>query len=468
MSHTAGSIPDALLANPIRRARGRRRIAVVAAAAALAIALVAVQSCQSVGTPPPSISESESIADPALPRQEPDLRVRIRSTARSVELDADAPLLIASRPVAPPATISLIDDRFRVRTGTGEELAFDGGRPLSIARSTDSGLLDIDRQPHPGSLELHPRRESSSGARAFDVIELVPIETYLPGVIAKELYASWKRETFEAQAIAARSYALHEALRQRARGRHYDLESTTRDQVYGGATANTTAHRAVRATAGRVLLDEQGRLLRAYYSSDCGGRPASAADVFPTTAGYEFNLAAPIQATSGPRRDYASFSPVNRWTVVRPKTDLTRRLAEYGRRRGLPIRDLGALTRIEAAGVNAANRPTRYRIHDRSGRIFTLTAESLRNACNQTVEGLPEITRSSRVLSGDAAFRLRGRDVVIEGRGFGHGVGLCQFGAEGLAREGGETSEILSHFYPGAQIVRLYSPQGPTAGAFAR
>jgi len=456
----------------MRQARRRRRAIAVAGVLALALAFIGIQSCRSA-QPAATPLDSPIAADPALPRNEPDLRVRIRAGAKSVEFNADAPLLIGAagatpRMTRPPVTIALVDDRFRIHSERDGEFTLPAERPIAVERSTPSGLLDVDRNPHPGAMELHARRSPATGAREFDVVELVPLETYLPGVIAKELYASWTLTAFEVQAIAARTYALHEALRQRGLGRHYDLESTTRDQVYGGATANTTAHRAVRATAGQVLLDEKRRLLRAYYSSDCGGRPASAADTFPTTRGYEFNLALPIQAAPGTRRDFASFSPVNRWTVVRSRDELVGRFAEYGKRHGLAIRDIRSLEAIEIDAANSAGRPTRYRVRDASGRSFTLSAEQIRNACNQPAGTLPEITRQTRALSGDARFTMRAADVVIEGRGFGHGVGLCQFGAEGMAREGRSTSEILSHFYPGAAILGLYSPVGPTAGAVAR
>src|SRR5207248_1928652 len=99
---------------------------------------------------------------------------------------------------------------------------------------------------------------------------------------------------YEAQAVAARSYALHERERASALGLAFDVESSDKDQVYGGASASGPVREAVASTRGVVLMDGE-KLLRAYFSSTCGGRAASARDTWPIGPGYEFNLAAPLQ-----------------------------------------------------------------------------------------------------------------------------------------------------------------------------
>ena len=275
-------------------------------------------------------------------------------------------------------------------------------------------------------------------------------------MIAKELYASWRPVTFEAQAIAARSYALHERARRRADGRHFDVESTTKDQAYAGATENSRAHDAARATRGLVLT-WAGSVLRAYYSSTTGGRAASARDTWPTSEGFEFNLAPPIQAS--PRDDSDAFSPVFRWEVERSTRDVLRRFRAFGRARGASIRNIRSLGTIRVLDRNEFGRPRTYRVTDESGRAWTLKAEDIRVACNHPGEpddSIPPVTRAERVLSGDfTAEIVRGR-VVFSGRGFGHGVGMSQFGAEGMARRGEDARTILRHYYPGAVIERAY------------
>ena len=204
-----------------------------------------------------------------------------------------------------------------------------------------------------------------------------------------------------------------------------------------------------------MVLQWSGEILRAYYSSTTGGRAASARDVWPATSGYEFNLADPIQAT--PRDDADAFSPLYRWEVTRPVRDLSKRIRTHGKSHGLPTRNMGTLASVRVTKVNEFDRPTEYLLTDTSGKTYPIRAEHLRVACN-TVSGtgLPAITRDKRVNSSDATFTIAGNTVTINGQGFGHGVGMSQFGAEGMARKGRTVGDILAHYYPGAQMVRAY------------
>lgn len=294
---------------------------------------------------------------------------------------------------------------------------------------------------------------TTAAVARFDVVERVPIESYIPGVIAKELYPGWSLHAYKAQAVAARSYAMHERQRRMAMGSHFDVESTTRDQVYGGQTDNQTALHAAGLTRGEVLT-WRGHLLRAYYSSTTGGRAASAADVWPVRDGWEFNLMPPIQAS--PRDDADAFSPLYRWTVTRDRRDLTRRIRAYGVAQGFSVGRLSRLTRIEIEQSNEFGRPTEHRIYDADGRSWTLSSEHMRLACNTAAADLPRPSRDKRVNSSDVAFEIRGDVVTITGRGFGHGVGMSQFGAEGMSRNGSTYAQILAHYYPGSAIEDRY------------
>lgn len=398
----------------------------------------------------------------------PLMRVRVAREARSAQIGGaervivrtDAPVS-RERTMRTPLTVSLgsIGWIARSEDGTVATFAGDGaagaageGVPALIVRSDGPDAISLDGVSLPGVLWLHEDREAS-GSGVFDVVERVPIEAYLPGVVAKELIPGWSAEAFKAQAIAARSYALHERQRRTALGSHFDVESTTQDQAYAGATENERAHESVRATRGLVLT-WRGALLRSYYSSTTGGRAASARDTWPTGRGFEFNLAAPIQASA--RDDADSFSPLFRWTVERGTENLVRRFRAFGRAQGMAIRDVSSLAKIEVAATNSFGRPRTYKITDTGGLSWTLSAESIRLACNFPTPGTPEVTRELRVNSGDFEARVEGERVVFEGRGFGHGVGMSQYGAEGKARRGMTARAILEHYYPGAVIDRAY------------
>ena len=113
--------------------------------------------------------------------------------------------------------------------------------------------------------------------------------------------------------------------------------------------------------------------------------------------------------------------------------------------------------KIEPVSFNSFDRPQRYRITEEGGRWWELSAETTRLAVNHTGDsGLERPTRAQRVNSGDFTTRREGNTLVFNGRGFGHGVGMSQFGAEGMARQGRAADEILMHYYPGAALQRAY------------
>lgn len=420
-------------------------------------------------------------------RGEPIVRVRLLARTKEVTFSGPAAVLIGPvdrptevRGLRTPLKVMRLSSGWSLRDGAGASVLIAGpalGSPAPVlsVRSGGTGLIKVNDAPYPGEFTLlasgalpaapvaaNAAMESnaaapsaSSSLAAFDVVEHVPLETYLPGVVSKELLPNWSLNAFKAQAIAARSYALHERERSLGSGEAFDLESSQLDQVYGGAVEHAVALRAVRETRGVALMTE-GRVLRAYYSSTCGGRPSAARHVWPTTKGFEFNLDAPIQGSQG-SETACGFSPRYRWTTTRTREDLTRRLAAFGRDQGLAVRGLTSLARVAPDMVTPEGRPLTYKIFETDGRWYPLSAEQLRTACNWSgSSGQPPVNAQTRVYSGDIEVALEGTNFKISGRGFGHGVGLCQYGAEGMSRAGASHMQIVQHYYPGSEIVTLY------------
>ncbi len=386
------------------------------------------------------------------------MRVRLGDTRHAAEFASAGSIELA----ATGATTGAL----RTQPGDSVEVTYDGsgwlatlasggsrrlgGGTLQVRQLSPEPILFMNGQ-HEGQFTLIPRGDVSSGG--FDVVERVDIETYIAGVISKELYATWTPAAYEAQAIAARSYAMHERQRQALTNREWDIESTDADQVYAGAAVNPTALRAAQSTRGRVLK-YNGYLLRAYYSSTCGGRSASARDIWPTGPGFEFNLAYPIQAHERPCACDAS--PLYRWEVRRAPDDVFLRVVGFGKARGFAVRSMTSLKDIKVDRTNPLGRPTRYKLMDEQGKSWTLTAEDLRIALNYTGGGLPAVTRDTRIHSSDFEMKRSGDAFVFNGRGFGHGVGLCQFGAEGFSKKAKTADQILGTMYPGATIESAY------------
>jgi stage II sporulation protein D len=300
--------------------------------------------------------------------------------------------------------------------------------------------------------EIDARTEAvKESSRAFDVINDVPLESYLPGVLAGELYASWKPETFAAQAVAARSFACTEAAVFAGR-RHYDVANTANSQMYLGSVRHDRAHEAVHATRGK-LLAFGGLLVSGYYSSCCGGLAANATDAIGSNP---VNNVPPLRGRSG--SDVCVDAPVYRWKVEHPVEQLTRRIAGYARERGLSeLENLQRLAAIDIAAANANGRPTRMMIVDAQAQRVEMSAEDFRRAANYSspdgsIKAPDKDLRSSNVHAS-----ITGSLARFEGFGFGHGVGLCQHGAETLARSGMEHEDILRWYYPEVDIATAYA-----------
>ncbi len=484
-----------------------------------------------VGTPPGGASAGPAGSPGADYRiaaivREPEMRVRVLAAVDRVTIEAAGSraqgLLVQAgvagaafdrargRLVDGPVTARRSGGEWIVSTGTGAAGTGVGnqesggvratdGLAFGVASATDGGDLRVNGAPFPGRFWLVARSDVSD--RAFDVIEYVGLESYLPGVVAKEMYAGWPAAAYRVQAVCARTYALHERARAlggsgaggAGRRSWFDVESTERDQAYVGTTRNKAAADAVRDTRGLVLADG-GVLLRAYYSSTCGGRTASAADTWPTGPGFEYNLAGPIQACA--REVACQSAPMHRWSVRRERSELVQRLRAFGQRAQLQVRNLADLWAIEPLTVNATGRPSAFKIIEPGGRWYRLSGEQLRLALNQSVARAaadpiapaaaattvgygvagdsemvgpsapavpalpPDIDRGTRVLSSDVEVNgprnTPGGAVTIHGRGFGHGVGMCQYCAKGFAERGEDWRVTLLRFYPGAAIVSAY------------
>ena len=391
------------------------------------------------------------------PELEPRVRILLQRRIRVVRLGAERQWLrlrsrhdhewgvVVQGPlgiIRNPAGWSIIDH-------AGTELPSDPGTALRVTSLGDRDEVAVDDQPYPGEMVLFP----SSGAddARFDIVNHVPLEAYLPGVLAAELYHHWEPETFAAQAIAARSFACTErAIFQRSR--HFDLHASQRSQVYRGSVALDVAREAVEATRGLVIVwnDTDPRLVPGYYSSCCGGAPARAQDAIGPNP---INALPPLHGQS--HGCVCSDAPLYRWTAERPTTHLARRLRTWARRHDHhDLAALSTLNDVDVAAVNQHGRPLRYRLTDRRGRTAELDAERFRFAANQRVSGLPD--PDPRLWSSFVDCRVANGRVTFHGCGHGHGVGLCQYGAQQLARGGMHHEAILRRFYPDAHLHQAY------------
>jgi stage II sporulation protein D len=252
-------------------------------------------------------------------------------------------------------------------------------------------------------------------------VEELPFEEYVAGVIAGEMPASFPPEALKAQAVAARSYALTRKLEAVAAGRGWDVGAGVISQVYrGGAGAAPRA--AAEGTAGEVLVRGM-EPVEAYFHAACGGRTEAGL----AALGRDLPYLAPVECGR------CQAAPRVRWRVVFDA-------AELGRVAGLG----GAPQGVRVALRTGTGRAERVEL-TRGRRSVALTAADLRRRLGYS--RLPSLAFEVSAAAGGFAF---------EGRGQGHGAGLCQWGAAALAREGKTYREILAHYYPETEVVRMY------------
>jgi len=280
----------------------------------------------------------------------------------------------------------------------------------------------------------------------------LPLEDYLRGVVPLEIgeRTPGERAAVEAQAIAARSYTVTRlAAAQVGNGRSpdFDLVASVGDQVYGGQSAERPlADAAVRETTGLVLRIGP-RVANAPFFSACGGETAAAEEVWRTNG--EPHLRSVSDRIPGSDRFYCDIAPRFAWTRAWTASELDAVVRRY-------------LSGYAPVGTGGPGKVTDLVVDERtpSGRVGTLIIRTDRGSYRVRGNDSRSVLRSSggELLNSSyfsvTAERDNGRLVraVIRGNGYGHGVGMCQWGAIGRARAGQDVRTILRTYYPGTTV----------------
>ncbi len=252
----------------------------------------------------------------------------------------------------------------------------------------------------------------------ISVVNWVNVEDYVAGVVKGEMPLSWDDDALCAQVVAARSFALNE--KRKCTGKKwFDLYADERSQVYVGFVRDEKALHAASATRGTILV-WNWRLFSTYYHSACGGR---------TKKAYPFLSTEDITPLTGIRCGFCSDVDTT-WRKLVPKADLER----------LP----GIPDNIKNLEVHDSPRGRKVKLICES-RTITFSADKFRSLVG------PRVLRSP-------AFHAQRSDTgwLFTGRGYGHGSGMCQHGARGMANHGHRWPSILRFYYPGAELVRVY------------
>ena len=269
-------------------------------------------------------------------------------------------------------------------------------------------------------------RVANIGTR-LQLINLIDIESYLQSVVPSEMPAEWEIEALKAQAVVARTYALFEILSSRVQQREFDVYADTRSQVYQGFESESEwSSRAVRETSGTVVTYE-GKPIHAFFHANSGGITESCEEAFGTKAEYLTSVQSP----------YCMVDANLRWKMKVPLKDLETKLAN---RLTTYIRAVNVLER------NASGRISRLEVVDFNDNRVEMTGTEFRAMVG--VGKMKSVRANIRILDNIS--------LLIYGVGFGHGVGMGQWDALGMAKDGYRYGEIVKYFYRNTQLNRYW------------
>ena len=342
----------------------------------------------------------------------------------------------------PTARFDQVDAPISIQLINGEITI--GGRPFMndevIIFPDEPYIFKLNDDAYRGKLKLTIKPDGGS----FDAINLVPPEAYLAGVVGAEMPSYWEPEALKAQAIAARTYCFY--IKKRFGGNNtWDMKKTAAHQVYRGVSAEfTQTWDAVNQTKGQVLVCKQSDgtedIFPTYYSSTCGGYTENSKNVFGDS--YEPLIGVPCPYCKDVAQPKFFFWPLIQFDNAYVVTRLLRRYPNLKR--------LGEITNIEPteqSNYAEFSRLTKIELSGSNGKSDFLRAEDFRLAIDPT---------GRKLRSAICQIKKKGdKWEFSSGRGWGHGVGMCQCGAQGMARQGKNAKQILSYYYPDSKISTI-------------
>jgi len=258
----------------------------------------------------------------------------------------------------------------------------------------------------------------------FSVIEEVDLECFISGVLGSEMLPTWDEEALRAQAVTARTYAMYKKKVRRNEVYHLDML----DLAYRGMSSESPRlNKIVQDTKGVVMVYDWN-IFPAYFHSTCGGHTEEVGSVFGKDS---------MPPLSGVVCNYCNNSKYSRWSKNIRKSEIERRLRE--------------------AKVYVSNISTVKAIYPGAGKhgsrveIVSANGSKEMNANDFRLMVGPNYLYSTAFDS-----KNNGKSITFSGRGWGHGVGLCQYGAQAMAEKGFQWSAILKYYYPKIELVRIY------------
>ncbi len=368
-------------------------------------------SCQRVANPNPKYLY------PTYSENQPDVKVRIAKHIKQANIQ--------------------IKGSFEIRTYFTEEIIGSGQGGLEGNISIQNKMfmicnkpMDLKRMriisPNPITIngitydyEIHLIQRK----KGFDIINKIKLEHYLAGVLGSEMPITWPDEALKAQAVASRTYALFQM--KIHENRDFHLENSTASQVFGGRNTNIRANRIIAETAGLIMVFNW-KLFPAYFHSSSGGYCADASIVFK-------NYLPALHGRPDPD------SPPKPWHAIVTNSDIIRAI-----KKTRPKSKLGRIKSLEIISRTPSGRVQEIAIvHTLGTEQYSGNAFRLAIGANKIKSSLYSITQTNQGYS-------------FTGKGYGHGIGMSQWGCLVKAKKQIDYQQILRYYYPGIDFIKVY------------
>ncbi|MEA3428129.1 MAG: SpoIID/LytB domain-containing protein [Thermodesulfobacteriota bacterium] len=366
------------------------------------------------------IRKPEEITEPPLHERDVEdtiIRVLIKNRAEKITVYSEQNILLYN-----PFSKKMIyrSSGHVTFTKQGKQLAANG-RNLDLHMckvKTDGKTVMIDNRRFRGDFTI------LADSKSLSVINNIPVEQYLYGVVPKEMPHKWPKEALKAQAVAARTYALY--IKSKSADKPYDVQSTTTSQVYGGFDSEKKeSNLAVDETRGQVITCD-GKLIVAYFHSSSGGHTEDSKNVWSADLPY----------LKGVPDSFSVNIPNGQWSFFVSYNDMQKSLNKYGL-------NIGQIRELNAAGESQSGRVLGVKVIAKNG------TTRLKSNNFRTKVGATRLKSTLLKITPD-------RDgILFTGKGYGHGVGMSQWGANMMAKKGFGYQDILTHYYQSIKIVAL-------------
>lgn len=340
----------------------------------------------------------------------PLLKIGILVDVASFDLEGDAEILFKEGKLA-----GSIQGKYEVKVENGK-ISISGKvfNEKMVKLSPKFMIIKIGRRMFRGEIEIWVKNGK------LTVVNELSIEDYVRGVINKEAIPSWSLEAKKTQAVLARTFAVYQKMFN-PRSELFDLAPSVLDQVYGGLDKeDLSANKAVDETKGEVITKGHNAV-KIYFHSTCGGNTSSSSEVWKIDEPH-------LQSVKCP---YCKNSSLYRWNRKIAVSELEKKLSGSGYKVGKikTIKTVRGKTRVLSVAVNNTSIP---------------------------VNKFREAVGFSVIWSNDFSVKKVDSNFVFEGKGAGHGVGVCQWGMAGMAASGKTHYEIINYYFSGVEIRKMY------------